>query len=283
MTSDQPSRRTEGAWRALPLLRPIGARADAAEWQQKVLAISRSKSRRPDSIQRRSTTCIRASSLRTSSTACTATTTWRDRSRSNQTRPTACPRCQTTFARGRFESSAESYFQDDPAFKGEQARIDRRRLRVLVEAISSIRAGSRRLSPTLARAEDPRHGCAARSGAERQAAVRLRHAGRRHACARSIHAAVQICRAASRVSFKSWPTADLYGAVAREVVEAYGDTIPAHPVGTGPFRLAEWRRSSRIVLERNPTYREVLYDADPMPTTPKARRCCRSSKAASCR
>jgi ABC-type transport system substrate-binding protein len=56
---------------------------------------------------------------------------------------------------------------------------------------------------------------------------------------------------------------DLYGAVAREVVEAYGDQIHAHPVGTGPFRLAEWRRSSRIVLEKNPTYREVLYDAEP--------------------
>src|SRR5215203_960910 len=45
----------------------------------------------------------------------------------------------------------------------------------------------------------------------------------------------------------------LYGAVAREVIEAYGDNTAAHPVGTGPFRLAEWRRSSRIVLERNPT------------------------------
>ena len=53
------------------------------------------------------------------------------------------------------------------------------------------------------------------------------------------------------------------GAVAREVIEAYpGDTM-AHPVGTGPFRLAEWRRSSRIVLARNPGYREVLYDAEP--------------------
>jgi ABC-type transport system substrate-binding protein len=52
----------------------------------------------------------------------------------------------------------------------------------------------------------------------------------------------------------------LTGAVAREVVEFYGDRISEHPVGTGPFRLAEWRRSSRIVLERNPTYREVLYD-----------------------
>lgn len=58
---------------------------------------------------------------------------------------------------------------------------------------------------------------------------------------------------------------DLYGAVAREVVEAYGDDIPAHPVGTGPFRLAEWRRSSKITLERNPGYREVRYDAQPAP------------------
>ncbi len=50
------------------------------------------------------------------------------------------------------------------------------------------------------------------------------------------------------------------GAVAREVVEAYGDQIMAHPVGTGPFRLAQWKRTSRIVLERNPTYRQEIYD-----------------------
>ena len=58
-------------------------------------------------------------------------------------------------------------------------------------------------------------------------------------------------------------TGDLYGAVAREVVEAYGDQIMSKPVGTGPFRLVEWRRSSRIVLERNPTYRELFYAAEP--------------------
>jgi ABC-type transport system substrate-binding protein len=56
---------------------------------------------------------------------------------------------------------------------------------------------------------------------------------------------------------------DIYGAVAREVVQAYGTAIGAHPVGTGPFRLAEWRRASRMVLERNPAYRDVTYDAQP--------------------
>ena len=54
-----------------------------------------------------------------------------------------------------------------------------------------------------------------------------------------------------------------YGAVAREVVEFYGDDIMAHPVGTGPYRLKAWRRSSRIVLERNPNFREMHYDAEP--------------------
>jgi len=58
---------------------------------------------------------------------------------------------------------------------------------------------------------------------------------------------------------------DLTGAVAREVVEHYGDKIPAHPVGTGPFKLVQWRRSSLIALERNPEYREVRYHAEPAP------------------
>lgn len=56
---------------------------------------------------------------------------------------------------------------------------------------------------------------------------------------------------------------DLYGAMAREVVEFYGSKIAEHPVGTGPFRLAQWRRSSFIALERNPRFREAYYDAEP--------------------
>ncbi len=56
---------------------------------------------------------------------------------------------------------------------------------------------------------------------------------------------------------------DILGAVAREVVEHYGQQIDAHPVGTGPFRLVQWRRSSFIALERNPGFREMVYDGEP--------------------
>jgi ABC-type transport system substrate-binding protein len=53
------------------------------------------------------------------------------------------------------------------------------------------------------------------------------------------------------------------GALAREVVEAHGDKVGEHPVGTGPFLLAQWKRGSRITLQRNPRYREVRYDEQP--------------------
>jgi len=56
---------------------------------------------------------------------------------------------------------------------------------------------------------------------------------------------------------------DILGAVAREVIEFYGDRAEEHPVGTGPFKLVQWRRSSFIAFERNPEYREVYYDAEP--------------------
>jgi ABC-type transport system substrate-binding protein len=49
-------------------------------------------------------------------------------------------------------------------------------------------------------------------------------------------------------------------AVAREVIEMYGDDTNAHPVGTGPYKLASWTRKAKIVLEANPDYREVIWD-----------------------
>ena len=48
----------------------------------------------------------------------------------------------------------------------------------------------------------------------------------------------------------------LSGAVAREAIEHYGDESAAHPVGTGPFRLKSYTRSSKIILEANPGYRD---------------------------
>jgi ABC-type transport system substrate-binding protein len=62
-----------------------------------------------------------------------------------------------------------------------------------------------------------------------------------------------------------------FGAVAREVVERYGERISEHPVGTGPYRLAEWRRASRMVLVRNPGFRERHYDEEAPADDPVAR------------
>ena len=57
----------------------------------------------------------------------------------------------------------------------------------------------------------------------------------------------------------------IFGAVAREVVEKYGDKIMEHPVGTGPFKLDQWTRSSRMTFVRNPNFREAFYEAEPPP------------------
>ena len=66
-------------------------------------------------------------------------------------------------------------------------------------------------------------------------------------------------------------TPQLVGAVAREVVEFYGDEIGAHPVGTGAFGLKSWRRASRIVLERSSGFRAQQYEGVPA-DDPVARR-----------
>ncbi|HUH94696.1 MAG TPA: ABC transporter substrate-binding protein [Casimicrobiaceae bacterium] len=50
-----------------------------------------------------------------------------------------------------------------------------------------------------------------------------------------------------------------YFVCAREVVEAAHGDIRARPVGTGPYRLREWKRGSRLVLEANPKYRALVF------------------------
>jgi ABC-type transport system substrate-binding protein len=63
--------------------------------------------------------------------------------------------------------------------------------------------------------------------------------------------------------YENLTDARVFGAVAREVVEAHEKEIMGKPVGTGPFRLVSWTRASRIVLERNPGFRDEFYDAQP--------------------
>lgn len=50
------------------------------------------------------------------------------------------------------------------------------------------------------------------------------------------------------------------GAMAKEVVDAYGNQVGNHPIGTGPFILGTWQRSFRIELLANPQYRKTLFN-----------------------
>jgi ABC-type transport system substrate-binding protein len=54
--------------------------------------------------------------------------------------------------------------------------------------------------------------------------------------------------------------------LAPEATERYGKELGRHPVGNGPYVLAEWLPKQRIVLRRNPNYRrDDLYPAEGMP------------------
>jgi ABC-type transport system substrate-binding protein len=56
-----------------------------------------------------------------------------------------------------------------------------------------------------------------------------------------------------------------FGVVAREVIEAYANDTLAHPVGTGPYLLKEWKRGTKIVLEANPGFAGYVWDWKPTP------------------
>ena len=154
------------------------------------------------------------------------------------------------------------YFSDDPAFKGKKREL------VAEDFIY-----------TLKRLYDPKLKSPSQSTLEDEGIVGLRELreealkGKPFPYDRPVDGLRALDRYTLRVQLResrprhltTWAAGDIYGAVAREVVEAYGDSIMAHPVGTGPFRLASWRRSSLIVLAKNPDYREHFYDAEPAP------------------
>jgi hypothetical protein len=153
------------------------------------------------------------------------------------------------------------YFADDPVFKGQRRELT---------AQDYVYTIKRHYDPTV---QSPGQSILEdegiiglrelrETGAEDQEAVRLRQRGRGAEGDRPLHLRVRLRESRPRHLY-TWAAPDVFGVVAREVVEAYGDKIMDHPVGTGPFRLVEWRRSSRMVLERNPNFREITYEAEP--------------------
>jgi ABC-type transport system substrate-binding protein len=172
----------------------------------------------------------------------------------------ALPEISADFTRFTFRIRPGIFFADDPAFRG------RKRELVAQDYVYSIK-----------RFYDPRLNAESVyifENAKVLGLSELRAKARRDKTAFDYENEVEGIRATDRYTFQVRLGAPnprfhhqfatpMTGAVAREVVQAYGDDIGAHPVGTGPFRLESWRRASRIVLARNPGFREQIFDAQP--------------------
>ena len=170
----------------------------------------------------------------------------------------ALPEVSEDFRVFTFRLKRGIFFQDDPAFNGQKREL------VAQDFVYALK-----------RFFDPRWKSPIVSGLEESKIIGLNEIRQRVLKDRSpfpYDIEVEGLRAIDRYTLQirlqetsphfveTFAAPDLHGAVAREVVEKYGDEIMAHPVGTGPFRLIDWRRSSRIVLERSPTYRGEVFD-----------------------
>ncbi len=153
------------------------------------------------------------------------------------------------------------YFADDPAFKGKKREL------VAEDYVYTMKRlmDPKLAAPLLAEIE----GVIAGSD---EALARARKANKF-----DYDAPIEGLKALDRYTFQIKLTQPFYVfiynladcrvscAVAREVVEHYGDDIGSHPVGTGPWKLAYWKRSSKMAFEPNPNYREEYFDGEPAP------------------
>ena len=149
------------------------------------------------------------------------------------------------------------YFSDDPAFKGQKREL------VAADYVYSIK---RHFDP---RWKSPNYQTLANNqivglDALRQAAIRDKKPFDYDAPVEGLRAVdrytLQIRLAAPNPRLTdALSDPSRTGAVAREVVELYDDKIMEHPVGTGPYRLANWRRSSQVTFDKNPNYRDEFY------------------------
>ena len=145
-------------------------------------------------------------------------------------------------------------FTDHPAFAGKRREL------VAQDYVYSIKRG---LDPNLRRGGSPLYsdlivGMRAAVDAARKPGARFDY-----------DATVDGLRALDRYTLQFRLTAPNHAAmrsflqgataVAREVVEALHGDVQSQPVGTGPYRLKEWRHGSRVVLEANPAYRTLAF------------------------
>ena len=182
--------------------------------------------------------------------AATSTNFWPGRCASGRARRPACPRRRTTSGRSSCGFGPASISSTTRRSRASDASSSPRTTSTRSSAIST-RAGRARAPPTSRTSS-----CSAWPSCARprsRAASRSTTTARSRACARSTATRCSSSSAKPNPRFAGeLTTSSVTGAVAREVVEFYGDRIMEHPVGTGPFRLAEWRRSSKIVFEKNP-------------------------------
>ncbi len=152
------------------------------------------------------------------------------------------------------------FFQDDPAFKGQRREL------VAGDYVYQIKrvADPRWKSPLYPTIESAGILGLAELRKEAQATGKFDYDRTIEGVRALDRHTFQIRLAAPSPRFyENLTDARVSGGVAREVVELYDKDIMAHPVGTGPFRLVQWKRSSFIVLERNEGFREEIFDAQP--------------------
>ena len=227
--------------------------------------------------------CIHASSPRTSSRRRTASTTWRGRRRSCPRPRSALPEVADDFRTWTVRIRPGIYFADDPAFKG--------RPRELIAA-DYVYTWKRFFDPAT---RSPayagfleegvhRRRRAAPAGARRRSGHSTTTA-RSKACARST---ATPCSSGWRRRGRAFSTRSPTAAsTARWRARWSSSTANASPsIRSAPGRSGSARGAAArsIVLERNPSYREVRYDAEPdRRRRRRARRCCSASRAGACR
>ena len=165
----------------------------------------------------------------------------------------------------RFTVKPGIYFADDPAFEG------RKRELVAEDYVYSIKRlfDPRKKSPNLYQLEGNIVGMD-------EVLARARKANRF-----DYDAPVEGLRALDRYTFEVrlkqpnynflyyFAYCNISCAVAREVDAMYGERAFEHPVGTGPYKLVSWKRSSKMVFEATPNYRDERYGGHKLPRTPR--------------